>query len=132
MRVSAIFAAVVLAVVLVGCEEGEAIDIDPGPGSSTDVFLEVTTTQPITAGSAVAVRATVTEDGATVPGVPVAFTAEVNSDPRPAIPSPVDTSILGFSDTTISTLSADRSLNIRATSGTATSNLVIVTLEPRL
>jgi hypothetical protein len=129
MRVLAITTAVLLAVFLLGCEEGEEIDIDPG--TSTDVFLEVTTTQPITAGSAVQVRATVTEDGTAVPGVPVTFSAEVNSDDRPAIPNPVDTSILGFADTTISTLSADRSLLLRASSGTASSNIVTVTLEPR-
>jgi len=129
MRYLSIIGAVFLAVVLAGCEEGETVDIDPGV--STDIVLEVTTSQPITAGSAVDVRATVTEDGLPVPGVPVQFSAEVSGSDRPAIPNPVDTSTIGTADTLISTLSADRTLTIRATSGTATSNIVTQTLEPR-
>jgi len=128
MRVLAIMTAVLLAGFLVGCEEGEAIDIDPG--TSTDIALVVTTPNPGTAGDTVSVRATITVEGEVVAGVDVTFTAvNQNQETRPPSLSPVQTSILGFADTDFATLRADRTLTITATTGSA-SNSVQAMLDP--
>ncbi|MCZ6650108.1 MAG: hypothetical protein O7D35_05510, partial [Acidobacteria bacterium] len=111
-----------LALVLVGCEDGEFTPVDPPNGGGTqEVLLELTSPEPLTAGNPFTVRATVTEDGAPVVLTDVAFTA-VNgiSESRPVIPDLVQTAIvLGTADTTVSTSPTDRSMTVTATAGTA-------------
>ena len=128
MRYLAIIGAVFLAVVLTGCEEGEAIEIDPG--TSEDINLVVTSPNPGTAGLTASVRATVTVDGVPVAAVSVTFSGTNGSQQnRPPSLSPVQTSILGFADTDFATLRADRELIITATVG-STSDTVNLVLEP--
>ena len=122
-----------LALVMVGCEDGEFTPVDPPNGGGTqEVLLELTSPEPLTAGDPFTVRATVTENGEPVVLVDVDFTA-VNgiSESRPVIPSVVQTAlILGTAETTVSTAVTDRSITVTASSGTA-SDVKIFTLVAR-
>lgn len=133
MRRLFLICALSLALVMVGCEDGEFTPVDPPNGGGTqEVLLELTSPEPLTAGDPFTVRATVTENGEPVVLVEVAFTA-VNgiSESRPVIPSVVQTAlILGTAETTVSTSPADRSITVTANSGTA-SDVKIFTLVAR-
>ncbi|TDI29776.1 MAG: hypothetical protein E2P03_09765 [Acidobacteria bacterium] len=122
-----------LALVMVGCEDGEFTPVDsPNGGGTQEVLLELTSPEPLTAGDPFTVRATVTENGEPVVLVDVDFTA-VNgiSESRPVIPSVVQTAlILGTAETTVSTAVTDRSITVTASSGTA-SDVKIFTLVAR-
>jgi len=110
-----------LALVLVGCEDGEFTAVDPPGGGTREVVLELTSSEPLTAGDPFTVRATVTENGEPVVLTDVAFTA-VNgtSESRLVSPSVVQTAvILGTADTTVNTAATDRSITVTATAGTA-------------
>ncbi len=109
-----------LALVLVGCEDGE-FDAPDGGSDTREVVLELTSSEPLTAGDPFTIRATVTENGEPVVLVDVTFTA-VNgtSETRVVSPSVVQTVIiLGTADTTVSTAPSDRSITVTASSGTA-------------
>lgn len=113
--------AMLLALALVGCEEGEFTPPADGGGSTQEILLELTSALPLIAGNPFTVRATYTEDGNPVPGIDVTFTAvNASAESKFISPNPVKTAvILGTADTTVSTAATDRSITVTATAGSA-------------
>ena len=118
-----------LALVLVGCEDGEFTPSADG-GGTQEVLLELRSPEPLIAGNTFDVRATVTEDGNPVPFISVNFTAvTANSQTRIFTVNPVETALIsGTAETKVITNLADRSITVTASAGTA-SDAKTFTLE---
>ncbi len=120
-----------LALVLVGCEDGEFTPVDsPDNGGTREIVLVLDTAEPLTAGNSFTVTATVTEDGNPVPSISVNFTAvTASSQTRIFTVNPVETALIsGTAETTVITNLADRSITVTASAGTA-SDAKTFTLE---